>query len=98
MANRFSSEDARRIGTSLGIDWSGVDFEQFRRGLEVELEHGCRTPATDVTHDDPILTAKIALVHLTKIADYYTRLAAMEAEAAGVHRGETEHRLTGEPD
>jgi hypothetical protein len=98
VSNRFSSEDARRIGANLGVDWSEIDFEQFRRGLEVELEHGRRTPATDVTHDDPILTAKIALAHLDRIPDYYTRLAAMEAEAAGVHRGDTKHRLSGDPD
>lgn len=98
MRNRFSAEDARRIGTTLGIDWSEIDLEQFRQGLEIELEHGRRKPATDVTHDDPILTAKIALAHLDAIPDYYTRLAAMTAEAAGIHRGQTAHRLSGEVD
>ena len=98
MPPRFSTEDARRIGTSLGIDWSAIDFGQFRRGLEVELEHGRRTPPTDVTHDDPILTAKIVLAHLHEIPEYYSRLDAMKAEAAGVNRGKTEHRLTGDPD
>ena len=95
---RFSSTDARRLGQQLGIDWAAVDFEQFRRGFEVELEHGRRDPATDVTHDDPLLTAKIALAHLREIPDYYTRLDAMEAEAAGSHRGETAHPLSGDVD
>jgi hypothetical protein len=94
---RFSVDEARRLGVTLGVDWSEVDLEQFRRGLEIELEHGSRSPVTDVTHDDPILTAKIALAHLHEIPDYYTRLEAMEREAAGVHRGETDHRLEGEP-
>ncbi len=81
----FSSEEARRIGEQLGVDWakSVFDVEQFRTGLEVELEHGTRDPSTNVTNNDPILTGKIALAHLHEIADYYTRLKAMEAEAAG---------------
>jgi len=98
MPNHFSTDDARRIGTTLGLDWSEIDFEQFRRGLETELEHGRRSPATDVTHDDPILTAKIVWAHLRTIPDYYTRLERMEVEAAGIDRGHTEHRLSGDPD
>ena len=59
---RFSTEEAKKIGQAVGIDWSRskFDVEQFRIGLEVELEHGSRDPATDVTHDDPLLTGKIA--------------------------------------
>jgi hypothetical protein len=60
-----------------------VDIEQFRMGLGVELEHGRRDPETDVTHDDPITTGKIALAHLREIPDYYTRLDRMEREAEG---------------
>ncbi len=83
MADRFTIEDARRIGQQLGIVWATASFdvEQYRMGLEVELEHGSRNPETNVTNDDPILTGKIALAHLREIADYYTRLAIMEAEA-----------------
>jgi len=55
--------------------------EQFRMGLDVELEHGLNDPSTDVTGDDPILTGKIALAHLNEFADYYTRLEKMELEA-----------------
>jgi hypothetical protein len=81
----FSLEEARKIGKAIGIDWahSLFDAKQFRMGLDVELEHGRRDPATDVTHDDPIMTAKIALAHLNEFPDYYTRLAKMEAEAEG---------------
>jgi hypothetical protein len=79
--NRFTADEARRIGDTVGVDWSQVDIEQFRIGLEVELEHGSRDPATDVTHDDPLLTGKIALAHLKEIPDYYTRLTEMEEEA-----------------
>ncbi len=79
----FSEQEARAIGERIGIDWTTgeVDLEQFRMGLEVELEHGSRDPATDVTRDDEVATGKIALAHLREIRDYYTRLAAMEREA-----------------
>jgi uncharacterized protein DUF5661 len=79
----ISKEEARKVGSTLGIDWSRVDLEQFRRGLEVELEHGARDPQTNVTNDDLLLTGKIALAHLNEIKDYYTRLDRMEAEAEG---------------
>lgn len=80
---QFTLEEARAIGGRIGIDWgaSDVDLEQFRMGLAVELEHGSQDPATDVTHDDEIITGKIALAHLKEISDYYTRLAAMEQDA-----------------
>jgi len=78
---KFSPDEARRIGDSLGIDWSHVDLEQFRMGLLVELEHGTRDPETNVTNDDLTLTGKIALAHLKEFPDYYTRLAALEADA-----------------
>jgi hypothetical protein len=78
---KISEEEARKVGSKLKIDWSRVDLEQFRRGLEVELEHGARDPQTNVTNDDLMLTGKIALAHLNEIKDYYTRLDRMEAEA-----------------
>ena len=81
----FTTEEAHEIGGKLGIDWSRFDVEQFRMGLDVELEHGLRDPSTDVTGDDPILTGKIALAHLNEFADYYTRLAKMEREAKEKH-------------
>jgi len=79
----FTLEDARRIGTELGIDWSTSPFSagQYLLGLEVELEHGARDPETNVTGDDDLLTGKIAWAHLKEFPDYYTRLAVMEAEA-----------------
>ena len=55
--------------------------EEFRAGLGVELEHGLRSPETNVTGDDEILTARIALAHLNEYPDYYTRLTKLENEA-----------------
>lgn len=78
----FTTDDARSVGDALGIDWavSPFDIEQFRAGMDVELEHGTRDQDTDVTGDDPLLTGKIALAHLRELPDYYTRLARMELE------------------
>ena len=56
----FTAEEAKRIGESLGIDWSKYDVEQYRMGLDVELEHGLVDPHTNVTNDDPIMTGKIS--------------------------------------
>lgn len=79
----FSPDEAKQIGEKLGIDWSKFDIDQFRRGMEVELEHGTRDPKTNVTDDDPLTTGKIALAHLNEFADYYDRLDKMEKEAEG---------------
>jgi hypothetical protein len=80
---KFTAEEAKRIGSGLRIDWSEVDVEEFRMGLEVELEHGTRDPETNVTNDDETLTGKIALAHLREFPDYYTRLEKLEKEAEG---------------
>ena len=79
----FTEAEARSIGEGLGIDWasSPFDVEQFRSGMDVELEHGLHDPRTDVTGDDPVTTGKIALAHLDEFPDYYTRLEAMEEQA-----------------
>jgi Protein of unknown function (DUF5661) len=83
----FSAEEARRIGEQIGIDWDSASFdvEEFRAGMDVELEHGLHDPTTNVTDDDPTVTAKIALAHLNEFPDYYTRLERMEEEARRDH-------------
>jgi len=79
----FTNEEAKQIGEALGIEWSRFDVEQYRMGLDVELEHGLVDPHTNVTNDDPMVTGKIALAHLNEFPDYYTRLDKMEKEAEG---------------
>lgn len=78
---KFTKEEALKIGKEIGIDFNKIDLEQFRKGLEVELEHGKKFPQANVTGDDPILTGKIAYAHLLEFPDYYTRLAKLEKEA-----------------
>jgi hypothetical protein len=84
----ISARQARKIGEELGVDWNRIELEELRRGMAVELEHGRRDPATDVTGDDLLLTGKIALAHLNEFPDYYRRLDRMEEEARGFWRGQ----------
>ena len=74
----FTAEEAKKVGELLGVNWGKFDIEQFRMGMDVELEHGTIDPNTNVTNDDELTTGKIALAHLNEIPDYYTRLAKME--------------------
>lgn len=84
-SKHFTIEEAKKIGESLGVDWSKFDVEQFRMGLDVELEHGISDLQTNVTNDNEIITGKIALAHLNEFPDYYTRLGKMEKEAKESH-------------
>lgn len=77
----FTNEEAKKIGEQLDVDWSKFNLDQFRRGMDIELEHGLRSPKTNVTDDDPLTTGKIALAHLNEFADYYDRLEKLEKEA-----------------
>jgi len=69
----FTTQEAQTIATELKIDFAA---------LGCDLEHGPRDPETDVSGNDPMITGKIALAHLTEFPDYYTRLAVLEREAA----------------
>ena len=85
----FTREEALAVATELGIDFTALkcDLDQFRMGLDVELEHGLRSPKTNVSGDDWNITGKIALAHLKEFPDYYTRLAVLEREAADHWKG-----------
>jgi hypothetical protein len=65
----------------LSIRWDKFDVPQFRAGFGVELEHDTVNQRTKVIDDDPLMTGKIALAHLTEFPDYYTRPAKLEEEA-----------------
>lgn len=91
----FTPEQVVALAAKLGVTGQ-VDPEQLRIGMEVELEHGARDPLTNVTDDDPLLTAKIALAHLREMPDYYTRLAILEATAEG-HQVRVRDVMTPQP-
>ncbi|MFH1238111.1 MAG: DUF5661 family protein [archaeon] len=77
----FNEEEAKIVGEQLGIQWDKFDVNQFKIGMNVELEHGLVDVETNVTNDDPIITGKIALAHLNEFSDYYDRLEKLEKEA-----------------
>jgi len=81
MKKRFTKKEAQTIGKKLGITWKEFDVDQFRRGMNVELEHGKINSKTNVTNSNPLITGKIALAHLHEFPDYYDRLEKMEKAA-----------------
>lgn len=74
----FTDPAIMEVGFALGIDFEKIDGEEFRKGFRHELEHGYAHPETNVTYDDPVATAKIALAHLTEDPEYYTKLEEIE--------------------
>ena len=76
----FSLDEAEITAATIGIDFSQEDFEgeNLQRAMNVELEHGCCHPETNITHCDPILTAKLALAHLRERGDFYRHLDDVE--------------------
>lgn len=91
MKKIFTLEEAKEIAEKLGVTWKEFDINQFRMGMNVELEHGSATSEiTNVTKDDPLLTGKIALAHLIEIPDYYDRLEEMEEEGEEFWAGKRE--------
>ncbi len=73
-------DDARAVLAELDVGDMKVDPEEFRRGLEVELEHGTMFAEANVTNNHPILTGKIVLAHFKETLDYYRRLDVAELE------------------
>lgn len=90
----FTMEQAFQVAQVLGMDFGRCRFdaEQFRTGMDVELEHGLVNPLTNITNNDALLTGKITLAHLNEYPDYYRRLLKMEAEAEKYWRRRRGHR------
>ena len=77
---RVTVEEARIIQESVGGEALKISPEDFRKGLEVELEHGIQFPDANVTNNHPLLTGRIVLAHLKEMLDYYQRLEVAELE------------------
>lgn len=73
-------DEARIIQSEVGAEAADITAQEFRIGLQVELEHGLEFPDANVTNNHPILTGKIVLAHLKEMLDYYTRLEVAELE------------------
>jgi hypothetical protein len=78
---KFTLEEAKNIAKQLGVDFSNVRFtpEEYMEGINIELEHGTVDSHTNVTHDDPLTTGKIALAHLNEVPFYYNEDIGLEA-------------------
>jgi len=78
--NNVSPKEAGIILSEVNTEKMKIPLEEFRRGLEVELEHGTAFKDANVTNNHPILTGKIVLAHLKEMMDYYERLEVAELE------------------
>ena len=75
-----SEEEASTILNIANTKRMNIPLEVFRRGLEVELEHGTRFEDANVTNNHPILTGRIVIAHLKETMDYYERIDVAEIE------------------
>jgi len=79
-SSKISSNEAKTILSEINVEEMKVDIDEFRRGLEVELEHGLQFKDANVTNNHPILTGKIVLAHLKESSYYYKLLEVAELE------------------
>ena len=77
---KVTIDEAKVIQAQVGNEAMLISTDAFKRGLEVELEHGIQFPDANVTNNHPILTGKIVLAHLKEMLDYYERLEVAELE------------------
>ena len=75
-----SEEEASMILNIVNTQGMNIPIEVFRKGLEVELEHGTRFDDANITNNHPILTGKIVIAHLKEMIDYYERIKVAEIE------------------
>jgi hypothetical protein len=73
-------EEAQKILSEVNAEKMNIDLEDFRQGLEVELEHGTRFKDANVTNNHPVLTGKIVIAHMKESLDYYKYLEVAEIE------------------
>lgn len=71
--NMYNIDDAKYAASLLNIKFDRFTVEEFLDGINIELEHGTIDPKTNVTNDDLLLTAKIALAHLNEYPNYYNK-------------------------
>ena len=76
----ISAQEASKILAIVNTEGMPIPLEDFRMGLEVELEHGTRFKDANITNNHPILTGKIVLAHLKETMDYYRRIDVAELE------------------
>ena len=85
----FTIDQATAAAEAAGIDLKKERFtaEALAAGMTAELEHGAESPDTDITNNDPILTAKLAVAHLRKSPFYYAPKKGLKAWEASLGKG-----------
>lgn len=69
----LNNDEIYKVARLLNIKFDKYPFEDFKRGIIIELEHGKVNPKTNVTDDDLLKTAKVALAHLNEYPNYYNK-------------------------
>lgn len=85
----FKIKDILAVANELNIDFTKFSLNDFITGINIELEHGLIDPETNVTNNNLLLTAKIALAHLNEFPDYYNKeygLPAFEEKLKQINR------------
>lgn len=77
---QITMNEARKILQYVNTDKMKIPLEDFKIGLEVEMEHGLMFKQYNVTNNHPILTGKIVMAHFMEMLDYYKRLDVAEIE------------------
>lgn len=67
----FNIKDALYAASVLNVNFDKFSLQEFLEGINIEREHGKINPKTNVTNDDLLMTAKIALAHLNEYPNYY---------------------------
>lgn len=75
-----SLAEAKKILPLVNREKMKIEVEEFRKGLEVELEHGLTFQDANVTNNHPLLTGLIVLAHFKETLDYYRLLEVAELE------------------
>ena len=75
----YTTKEILKAAEKLNITFDKFSLSDFITGINIELEHGLINPLTNVTNDDLLTTAKIALAHLNEFPDYYNKSYGLPA-------------------
>lgn len=75
-----TKDEAKKVLAAVNTEKMSIDVEEFRIGLDVELEHGTRFKDANVTNNHPLVTGMIVLAHMKESLDYYKLLDVAEFE------------------
>lgn len=89
----FTLADAKKVAAHFRINLEVVPLQILKYALNVELEHGLKAGAYNVTSDSLYKTARIAIAHLMEFPDYYVRLRKLEKQAEKYWKGKVKPNI-----